>query len=277
MPVPLSVKVKQAVIDDICREVSSNDSCAGQDCAACIDRTTPVPSTTLALVEAAQLLQVQHGLICQIGTNTGLNLAAYLSANPTAHVISFERDNDPYTEASFKSLQHMFPKATMRLFRGDAETSIVYLKQQHFAQKCNFIYINSGTETLRDLKIMKSIADPDWHIVMMDNVSTNSGVRQAWLQAQYDGVLERVSELDDLLLPQSPQRSSPMSVQYNQGHVADNVTVLTNYTDAAVGRFASASSRTRQRFTRRVRIAASGEYGNMTADTYIDHTLTASV
>jgi hypothetical protein len=280
LPVALSVKVQRAVIDEICTGLPSNDSCAGQDCSSCIDRATAVPITSMALVEAAQLLQVQQGLICQIGTHTGLNIGAYLSANPTAKVITFEQDDRSYTHLAIQSLQRMFPLADLQLIIGDFVLTAAEYMQLNLNDACNFIYINSDseyTESLRDLYSAKALADPDWHIVLMHIVSTNSGSGQAWLQAQYDGVIERVIELDDLLLPQNLQRSSPLSVQYApQSDAADTVTVLTNYTNAAVGRFVHASNSARQRFTRRVRIAASGQHGNITAELYVNHAVDRS-
>eukprot|EP00953_Heterococcus_sp_UTEX-ZZ885_P001164 1135-Heterococcus_DN1.PRE.5 len=180
-----------------------------------------------------------------IGINTGLNIAAYLSANPTAHVISFERDVHSYSQLAIQSLQRLFPRAKLQLI----------------------------TESLRDLCNMKVLADPDWHIVVMDKVNdVNSSTRQAWLEAQFDGVIERVDELDDLLLPHSAQRNSPLSVQYSAADIADTVTVLINYTDVAVGRYRSSSQRKgRQHLKRRVRIHS--DNGDVTAELYVHHTL----
>jgi hypothetical protein len=261
------VKVEQQVIQDSRLKLSFNDGCT----------VSTLPSSTMTLMEAAQLLQVQQGTICQLGAKSGLNMAAYLSVNPTAKIITFQRDEVSYTQVMVQSLQRLFPSAHFQLITGDLAHDVAEYNSVNPSAGCNHIYIggdSDSTQSLRNLYSMKALADEDWHIVIMDNVSTTNGVRQAWLEAQHDGVLERVAELDDLLLPQDLQRSSPFNVKHEAG-AADTVTVLTNYTDMAVGRYTSPLRRSScQHFKRRVRIHSNN--GDLTAELYVNHALDRS-
>jgi predicted O-methyltransferase YrrM len=203
--------------------------------------TAQFSSSTMTLLKAAQ--QVPHdGTICEIGFNAGHSAIAYLSANPKARIISFDLGHHSYSWKALQVLQQYYPDASLQLIIGDSARSVPDFIKLHQDVKCDLIFIDGGhtyEQAMTDLNNMKALANPQGHVVIIDDVSMTGAVQQAWLQSLQDGLIESSTELDTLLLPANAQRHLYRELSRGIDGAADTVKFPSSFTAMAVARYKS--------------------------------------
>jgi predicted O-methyltransferase YrrM len=222
----------------LCKNMQHGWEFRARSCTNAIEGNTGLfSSSTMTLLKAAQQVP-DDGTICEIGFNAGHSAIAYLSANPKARIISFDIGHHSYTWKALQVLQHYYPDASIQLVIGDSARSVPDFIKLNPHVKCDLIFIDGGhtyEQAMADLKNMKALANPQGHVVVIDDVSLSETVQQAWLHGLQDGLIESCTELDALLLPANAQRHN--HVQVYAGTAADRVRIPISFTAMAIARY----------------------------------------
>jgi predicted O-methyltransferase YrrM len=222
----------------LCENMQHGWEFRARSCPNAIEGNTGLfSSSPMTLLKAAQQVP-SNGTLCEIGFNAGHSAIAYLSANPKARIISFDIGHHSYSWKALQVLQHYYPDASIQLVIGDSARSVPDFIKLNPHVKCDLIFIDGGhtyEQAMADLTNMKALANPQGHVVIIDDVSISEIVQQAYLHALTDGLIEASAELDTLLLPADAQRHT--HVQVFAGTAADTVRVPNSFTAMAVARY----------------------------------------
>lgn len=153
--------------------------------------------------------------ICEIGFNAGYSATNFLTANPTASFISFDLFEHRYAPISARYISGvLFPERDIVIIAGNSSQTVPAfyntLKQQrerdallHTANVslCNLIFIDGGhskSDFLSDFYAMQRLADPSFHILIIDDVDQEE-VGETLRELQYQGAqLENVVTMNNI-------------------------------------------------------------------------------
>merc|ERR1719311_1240957 len=132
--------------------------------------------------------------ICETGFNDGHGTLRWLlHSNPQAHVYSFDIGVHAYSRPAAKFLEDTFPGRHTSTW-GDSTQTIPVFRLQHPEVKCNLIFVDGGHDypvAVADLQNFMPMADPEYNIVMIDDVycgmSYCQGPNVAWVQMVQSG------------------------------------------------------------------------------------------
>lgn len=132
--------------------------------------------------------------ICETGFNGGHGTLRWLlHSNPQAHVYSFDIGVHGYSRPAAKFLEDTFPGRHTATW-GDSTQTIPVFRLQHPEVKCNLIFVDGGHDypvAVADLQNFMPMADPEYNIVMIDDVYCGmvycQGPNVAWVQMVQTG------------------------------------------------------------------------------------------
>ena len=159
-------------------------------------------------IRLARLPQVKT--ICEIGFNAGHSAALWLLANPNAKVIMFDifiHTYSKHNENFIRGSGHMFglanADARLTTVVGSSLDTVVEFANNHSDIVCDIVSVDGYHDhnvALFDLAHMRRLANPAFHILVVDDTNCNYGwwcVHKAVLQREFRGdveVLARVGE-----------------------------------------------------------------------------------
>lgn len=112
--------------------------------------------------------------ICQTGFNYGTSAAAFLCAEPTADLFSFDLGRHTYVQAAFEEVDKLFPGGRHTLILGDSQETLPteVEKMQHSKwKKCDVVWVDGGHTfqvAFADLENFRTLARPG-SLVMVDD------------------------------------------------------------------------------------------------------------
>ena len=198
----------------------------------------------------------QINTICEIGFNSGHSATNFLSANPTATLISFDMFHYAYSDAAVASVRDLFVNHTFITVAGDSMQTLpefirnlshvetiqyhtsgleVTLKSKTLADQsrfplCNLIFIDGGhaDDVLQsDILNMRRLADPSYHLVIADDYDQDQ-VKDAVTLMESKGVLQDVVVYDDL------QMHAEIEYVYDAQNLRWNF-ILSDFQDPPIG------------------------------------------
>lgn len=164
--------------------------------------------------------------ICEIGFNSGHSAVNFLTSNPSATLISFDLFHYPYTPFAVNHISDvLFPDRSLFLVPGNTTESIPEFvsalsvtntisygsPSRNFTLKsetkttasyplCNLIFIDGGHTrevTRSDLLNMKLLADPEYHIVIVDDYDMEQ-IKEVVAELESQGVVKDLLVYDDI-------------------------------------------------------------------------------
>jgi hypothetical protein len=121
--------------------------------------------------------------ICEIGFNAGHSAALWLKANPNASVHMFDILGHAYTMAQFRYIRNYgeelgLHRASERLFlhAGDSVVAIYRVHRNHPYFRCDLMSVDGGhsrAQAMMDMSAMKRLANPLFHVGLIDDTNTN--------------------------------------------------------------------------------------------------------
>jgi len=210
-PLPMAVATPQAVSQAIALGQTLPPAAA----------TTPNPALEAQLYQQLDLIGQQNGgvveghsnqvmkemevmnkiaadprikTICETGFNGGHGTLRWLlHSNPQAHVYSFDIGVHGYSRPAAKWLEEVFPGRHTATW-GDSTQTIPVFRLQHPGVKCNLIFVDGGHDypvAVADLQNFMPMADPEYNVVMIDDVYCGmtycQGPNVAWVQMVQGG------------------------------------------------------------------------------------------
>lgn len=136
--------------------------------------------------------------ICEIGFNAGHSSLNFLAGNFNASLISFDIFWHAYTPLAVRSLKSLFPLRRITSIAGSSTDSVpdfTALVGEGF--KCQLIFIDGGHIAPifeADLRNMRALADPAYHVVILDDMQLDplrAVYEQQWLATGKMRELER--------------------------------------------------------------------------------------
>ncbi len=172
--------------------------------------------------------------ICEIGFNSGYSALNYLTVNPNATVISFDIFRWDYSAVANIALNEMFPGRHLITIAGDSQYSVPMFHEimkrqqtkstQHYQHTtkqidtngevidhsdvaiadnvplCNMIFIDGGhsrEQFLSDLKMLKRLADPAYHTILIDDFSVPD-INSAYYEQEALGLVKNTRLLENI-------------------------------------------------------------------------------
>jgi len=134
--------------------------------------------------------------ICETGFNGGHGTLRWLlHSNPQAHVYSFDIGQHGYSRPAATYLEKTFPGRHTATW-GDSTQTLPVFRLQNPEVKCNLIFVDGGHDypvAVADLQNFMPMADPDYNIVMIDDVycgmSYCQGPNVAWVEMVQQGLI----------------------------------------------------------------------------------------
>lgn len=144
--------------------------------------------------------------ICETGFNGGHGTLRWLlHSSPQTHVYSFDLGVHTYSKPAAEWLEKKFPGRHTVIW-GDSTQTIPVFRLQHPNVKCNLIFVDGGHAypvAVADLGNFMTMADPEYNVVMMDDVYCQEdyclGPNKAWVNMIQSG------EIAQTLYEKEPQ------------------------------------------------------------------------
>eukprot|EP00698_Gefionella_okellyi_P015341 TRINITY_DN4329_c1_g2_i1.p1 TRINITY_DN4329_c1_g2~~TRINITY_DN4329_c1_g2_i1.p1 ORF type:complete len:564 (+),score=126.08 TRINITY_DN4329_c1_g2_i1:249-1694(+) len=134
--------------------------------------------------------------VCEVGFNVGHSTVIWLENNPNVHVYSFDFCSNPCSEDTIAFLQRKYNNR-LTLMCGDSRVTIPQFAREHPDVKCDLIHVDgghTGDVPLADLRNMRVLANPSYHVLAMDDVNCDAEFCDApvtaWRQVIADGIVE---------------------------------------------------------------------------------------
>lgn len=112
--------------------------------------------------------------ICEVGFNAGHSSLNFLISNPNATLLVFDIFEHHYVSAAVRSLKDLFSERKITVVAGDSTKSIPdFTSVRDPSFQCQLTFIDGGhTRAVfeADLRHMKQLADPAFHVVVVDDL-----------------------------------------------------------------------------------------------------------
>lgn len=139
--------------------------------------------------------------IMEIGFNAGHSSDLFLSANPSARVVSFDIGTHDYVTAAKRFIDANYP-GRHTLILGDSRTTVPTYASEHPNETFDVIFIDGGHDydtALADLKNCQKLAHKDTTVILDDTVFEpylqmfwNVGPVAAWTQMLNTGAVTEI-------------------------------------------------------------------------------------
>jgi predicted O-methyltransferase YrrM len=125
--------------------------------------------------------------ICETGFNGGHGTLRWLlHSNPHAHVYTFDLGEHEYSKPAAEFLEETFSGRLTAIW-GDSTETLPAFHRRHSGIKCNLMFVDGGhdyTVAVGDLKNFMAMADPEYHVILIDDVHCKrnwcKGPQDAW-------------------------------------------------------------------------------------------------
>lgn len=136
--------------------------------------------------------------ICELGFNSGHSAALWLAADPDNFVVTFDLLLHDYASAAQAFLSTKFP-GRLALVAGDSKSTVPGYAGSIAGSghtRCDLILVDGnhfGDHPIHDLRNFRAMANPDFHVLIMDDVSCDSfwceDPNAAWKMAKESGLV----------------------------------------------------------------------------------------
>lgn len=132
--------------------------------------------------------------ICEIGFNAGYSSYAFLSANPSTEVVSFDLGEHGYTRTAKKLIDKEFP-GRHTLVYGDSTKTVPEYRKTHLDETFDLVFIDGGHDyavAKADIVNMEPFCTTRT-VVIMDDLTPwqawGEGPAKAWTEAITEGLV----------------------------------------------------------------------------------------
>jgi hypothetical protein len=233
-PLETYLKLSSVLSTYVCSHMHGNDQTQHSHCLGLLESSrTLMYSTTATYIAAARLPHVQQNNICSIGVRGGYSYIALLAAAPTANVVIFDEQPDPYARLVVDALKQLFPRAALQLITGTSDQSVVDVVSTQANITCSVVLAHSATDVIS----LKELVDINWHMIIQDQVSSSSAVQQVWSDAVENKFIKKYTLMSALLLPNAAQHSKWYNALDSDGVRAIGIRFQPSYSDVYVGQY----------------------------------------